>query len=75
MIHLYQAFRNGHPSQCRYTPSCSVYALQAIELHGPLKGVLLATKRIIRCNPWGKWGYDPVPAKNVIQAQKSEAIS
>jgi putative membrane protein insertion efficiency factor len=46
---------------CRYMPSCSHYALDAIEAHGPIRGVLLALKRLLRCHPWGGSGYDPVP--------------
>lgn len=46
---------------CRYSPTCSAYALEAIKNHGPWKGTWLATKRILRCHPWGGHGYDPVP--------------
>ena len=46
---------------CRFTPSCSNYTMQAIMTHGCIKGILLGTWRIARCNPLGKWGYDPVP--------------
>ncbi len=46
---------------CRYTPTCSEYARQAIIKHGPFKGLWLAVKRILRCHPWGGSGYDPVP--------------
>ncbi|WP_462319180.1 membrane protein insertion efficiency factor YidD [Marinilabilia sp.] len=46
---------------CRYTPTCSVYSVQALKKHGPFKGLWLATKRILSCNPWGGSGYDPVP--------------
>ncbi|WP_016776527.1 membrane protein insertion efficiency factor YidD [Anaerophaga thermohalophila] len=46
---------------CRYTPTCSVYSMQALKKHGPFKGLWLATKRILSCNPWGGSGYDPVP--------------
>ena len=52
------------PSSCRYTPSCSHYAVQALQTHGLLKGGWLAAKRIASCNPWGGSGYDPVPPKN-----------
>ena len=48
---------------CRFTPTCSKYAIEAIEIHGVLKGGLLALWRIIRCNPFSKGGYDPVPPK------------
>lgn len=48
---------------CRYTPSCSSYAIEAIDIHGPFKGTHLAIKRILSCNPWGPSGYDPVPPK------------
>lgn len=46
---------------CRFTPTCSSYAIQALKKHGPFKGLLLAVKRIASCHPWGKEGHDPVP--------------
>ncbi|MDD4142162.1 MAG: membrane protein insertion efficiency factor YidD [Bacteroidales bacterium] len=46
---------------CRYTPTCSEYALEAIKKYGPFKGGRLSIKRILSCNPWGGSGYDPVP--------------
>jgi hypothetical protein len=46
---------------CRYTPSCSRYAVEAIRKHGPVKGLSLAARRILRCNPWHEGGWDPVP--------------
>lgn len=49
------------PSSCRYMPSCSAYAIEAIERHGIIKGGWLALKRLLRCHPWGGHGYDPVP--------------
>ncbi|HEY4651364.1 MAG TPA: membrane protein insertion efficiency factor YidD [Pontibacter sp.] len=48
------------PATCRYTPTCSTYALQAVTKYGPFKGGWLALKRIGRCHPWGGSGYDPV---------------
>lgn len=54
--------RFSHGS-CRYTPNCSQYALEAIEIHGIFKGCLLAAWRILRCNPFSKGGWDPVPPK------------
>ena len=50
----------GGPT-CRFTPTCSQYALEAIRKYGPFKGGWLALKRILRCHPWGGSGYDPVP--------------
>lgn len=47
--------------KCRYTPTCSTYALQALKKYGLFKGMWLAVKRISRCHPWGGSGYDPVP--------------
>ena len=46
---------------CRFTPTCSQYAVEAIQKYGPFKGSWLAFKRIIRCHPWGSCGHDPVP--------------
>ena len=51
------------PPSCRYTPTCSQYALEAIQVHGAAKGVFLALKRILRCNPLFPGGYDPVPPR------------
>lgn len=49
------------PRSCRYYPTCSEYAIEALRIHGPLVGLLLGTKRILSCHPWGGHGYDPVP--------------
>jgi hypothetical protein len=60
-IRLYQRARTGRPSPCRYWPTCSQYAIEAIERHGATRGAWLATRRICRCHPWGGHGVDPVP--------------
>jgi putative membrane protein insertion efficiency factor len=49
------------PPSCRFRPSCSTYAIGALERYGALRGSLLAAKRLLRCHPWGGSGYDPVP--------------
>lgn len=49
------------PQTCRYTPTCSVYMIEAIKKRGPFVGLYLGIKRILRCNPWGGHGHDPVP--------------
>lgn len=49
------------PASCRFTPTCSEYALQALRKWGLFKGLYLSVRRILRCNPWGGSGYDPVP--------------
>lgn len=60
-IRLYQRVRGDRVSPCRYQPSCSSYAIDALELHGALRGGWLAFRRILRCNPFGGHGWDPVP--------------
>jgi hypothetical protein len=57
-------------ANCRFEPSCSSYALEALEKHGSLYGSWLITRRIIKCNPWGGHGFDPVPTvknKNILK--------
>ena len=51
------------PAHCRYEPSCSAYAVEAIRLHGAARGSLMAVRRIGRCHPWGGTGLDPVPPR------------
>jgi putative membrane protein insertion efficiency factor len=59
----WQLLRGGAPSPCRFTPTCSAYGIEAVEVHGALRGGLLALRRIGRCHPWGRYGYDPVPER------------
>jgi uncharacterized protein len=62
LIRFYQAsIRPLLPNTCRFTPSCSQYATEALNKHGFFKGAWLALRRILRCHPWGGHGYDPVP--------------
>jgi putative membrane protein insertion efficiency factor len=63
------------PAACRFHPSCSAYAEQALEDHGPLRGGWLAVRRVCRCGPWHRGGYDPVPMRaysDAIQAGRTE---
>ena len=61
-IWIYQKVISPYtPASCRFTPTCSEYARQALIKHGPVKGLYLAVRRILRCHPWGGSGYDPVP--------------
>ena len=61
IIRFYQVLRTGRPSPCRYWPTCSDYAVTAIERHGTARGSLLALRRVARCHPWGGHGIDEVP--------------
>ena len=61
-IRFYQRAREGRPSPCRFWPSCSHYAVEAIETHGSLRGFWLTVRRLSRCRPFGPSGVDPVPA-------------
>jgi hypothetical protein len=58
------------PSSCRHVPTCSNYMIEAIKIHGPLKGFWMGLRRLSKCHPWGTHGYDPVPPKNYIKTTK-----
>jgi uncharacterized protein len=63
VIGLYRATASVRRPRCRYFPTCSEYAAEAIELHGAGRGSWLAVRRICRCHPFGSFGFDPVPEK------------
>ena len=61
LIRVYQFFSKYTPPTCRFTPTCSEYAKQAIEKYGVIRGIWLGIKRISKCHPWHEGGYDPLP--------------
>ena len=65
----------GPGAGCRFTPTCSHYALEALALHGPLRGTALAARRVLRCHPWGSHGPDPVPPPAERQARPARPLS
>ena len=68
LVRLYQVilapFMGGH---CRFQPTCSAYALDALRTHGAVRGTWLTLRRITRCHPWGGFGYDPVPERKKLK--------
>ena len=64
LVRFYQmAISPWTPAACRYTPTCSAYAVDALREHGVLRGLWLSVRRVARCHPWGGYGYDPVPSR------------
>ena len=72
LVKLYQlAISPWLGGNCRFQPTCSAYAIEALETYGPLKGGWLALRRIARCHPWGGSGYDPVPGTDESKASST----
>ena len=61
MVRGYQRAAEGRPSPCRFSPTCSAYAIEALQVHGTLRGLRLTLRRLVRCRPFGPSGWDPVP--------------
>ena len=73
-IRLYQRFVSPLlPRRCKYLPTCSDYAVQAVRAYGPWRGLVLAGWRLLRCNPWSHGGYDPVSAQTLFKRRDSSS--
>lgn len=71
-IRFYQRFISpAIPNRCKYYPSCSHYAVDAIRAHGALRGLVLAGWRLLRCNPWSHGGYDPVSDQTLFKSSRA----
>lgn len=74
-VHWYQVASEGRPSPCRFTPTCSSYALEALEVHGTGRGLWLTIRRLLRCRPFGPSGWDPVPEARTAGASSADPSS
>ena len=73
-IRLYQRLVSpALPRRCKYEPTCSAYAVEAIRTFGAARGVVLAAWRLVRCNPWSRGGYDPVEAQTLFRPRREAA--
>ena len=76
LVRLYQlTLASLWPGSCRFEPSCSHYAMEALRQHGALAGSVLTVRRVLRCNPWGGLGYDPVPALRRPESSRADGRS
>ena len=71
IINIYQNIPGSFHGYCKHIPTCSEYTKEAIKEFGSIKGIILGTKRILRCNPLGTFGYDPVPKKEDKNVKKN----
>lgn len=69
-VRAYQYLVRGRPSPCRYVPTCSAYAAEALQRHGAIRGAALSAWRVLRCNPWGGRGLDEVPHRRGAPAAR-----
>jgi uncharacterized protein len=73
-IRLYQRLISpALPRRCKYEPTCSAYAVEAVRVFGPVRGLILAGWRLLRCNPWSRGGYDPVEAQTLFRHERGVA--
>jgi hypothetical protein len=70
LVRLYQGLTAHRPSPCRYIPTCSEYAREAVEVHGAVRGGVYALRRLGRCHPLGGFGFDPVPDPRATTAHR-----
>jgi len=74
-LRVYQRFVSPLiPPSCRFTPSCSSYAITALQLHGPVRGSWLTVRRLLKCAPWHPGGYDPVPPATAVRTSAEETL-
>jgi hypothetical protein len=72
LIRMYQRVSRLTPPTCRFHPTCSEYAVEALKTHGVLRGLWLAVRRVCRCHPWSPGGHDPVPALSGVKTKVSD---